>query len=120
MTAKDELGVPEGLIENPSSLISSLRMAGTDVYGSDGKRLGSIHSAMINKQTGQATYVTISFSDRPGISDYVRALRWETLRYDEGRCGYVIVMTTEELEKTPLFRLDQADRPQRLQIGVPL
>ena len=37
-------------------LISSRRVEGTNVFDADGKKLGTVHSVMINKRSGQVAY----------------------------------------------------------------
>ena len=93
-------------------LISSRRVEGTPVYNRTDQRLGSIHSVMIDKQSGRVAYAVLSFGGFLGMGENVTPVPWEVLKYDVDLDAYVIDLTREQLEKAPTLRLDQADRPQ--------
>lgn len=94
-------------------LISSRRVEGTPVYNGAGDKLGTVHSVMIEKQSGRVAYAVLSFGGFLGIREHVHPVPWEMLRYDVDRDGYAVEMSREQLEQAPTMRLDDTDRPRR-------
>lgn len=99
-------------IDTAHALISSRRVEGTAVYNRSDQRLGSIHSVMIDKNSGKVAYAVLSFGGVFGLGEQVHPVPWEVLSYDVDLDAYVIDLTRDELENAPTLRLDQADRPQ--------
>jgi uncharacterized protein YrrD len=50
----------EQAVDHTHELISSRRVEGTPVYDRDGRKLGSIHSVMIEKRSGKVAYAVLS------------------------------------------------------------
>ena len=88
-------------------LIRSDRVEGTNVYNSQGEKLGSVDCVMLDKQQGKVAYVVMSFGGFLGIGEKRHPLPWQTLTYDEQKDGYVVNLTKDQLEKAPT--LDQGD-----------
>jgi hypothetical protein len=110
MTEEGEGSKP---VEDQShALISSRRVEGTPVYNLQGAKLGTIHSVMIDKLSGQVAYAIMSFGGFLGVGGQVHPVPWEMLDYDPDRDGYVVDLTREKLEQAPAFQLDEADRPR--------
>jgi len=92
-------------------LISSRRVEGTAVYSGPGDKLGTIHSVMIGKRSGQVAYAVLSAGGWLGIGAHVHPLPWELLTYDVDRDGYVVAVDRDQLEQAPSMTLDETDRP---------
>jgi sporulation protein YlmC with PRC-barrel domain len=92
-------------------LISSLRVEGTPVFDRRGEKMGSIHSVMLDKVSGQAAYAVLSFGGFLGFGTRVYPVPWSMLTYDKGLHGYYITVTREDIEAAPYMELDKADRP---------
>ncbi len=101
----------DGVVDLSHELISSARMEGTPVFNKQGTKLGTVHSVMIYKKTGQVAYAVLSFGGFLGLGTHVHPLPWELLDYDADRHGYVVDLSREMLEKAPTLHLDEADRP---------
>jgi hypothetical protein len=111
--APDDTGAPGSAVEDSAhALISSRRVEGTPVYNRAGDKLGTIHSVMIEKLSGQVAYALMSFGGFLGVGGKVHPVPWAMLDYDPDRDGYVVDLTREKLEEAPAFRLDEADRPR--------
>lgn len=93
------------------ALISSRRVEGTSVYSESGEKLGTIHSVMIGKKSGQVAYAVLSAGGWLGIGAHVHPLPWELLTYDVDRDGYVVAIGKEQLRDAPSMTLDETDRP---------
>ncbi len=93
-------------------LISSRRVEGTAVYNGAEKRLGTIHSVMIDKRSGKVAYALLSFGGFLGIAGRVHPIPWEMLTYDVDLDGYKADLDRDQLENAPTLHLDDAERPQ--------
>ena len=86
-----------------SSIISSDKVNGTNVYNPAGEKLGSIDSLMIDKLSGKVRYAVMEFGGFLGIGTDRYPLPWETLKYDTGMNGYVVSLTKDQLESAPRY-----------------
>lgn len=116
-TAEDRAPGPGSLalerVADPAHrLVSSRRVEGTPVYSRFGEKLGSVHSVMIDKRSGQVAYALMSFGGFLGVGGQVHPVPWAMLDYDGDEDGYVVDLTREKLNDAPSFRLDEADRPR--------
>lgn len=93
------------------ALISSRRVEGTAVYSEAGEKLGTVHSVMIGKTSGQVAYAVLSAGGWLGIGAHVHPLPWALLTYDVDRDGYVVGISREQLRDAPSMTLDETDRP---------
>lgn len=91
-----------------SSVISSDRVNGTNVYNPVGDKLGSIESLVIDKLSGQVRYAVMEFGGFLGIGTDRYPLPWDTLTYDPEREGYVVSLSKEQLEKAPRYERETA------------
>jgi len=103
------------IVDHSHQLISSARVEGTPVFDPSGTKLGSVHSVMIHKTSGQVAYAVLSFGGFLGIGSHVYPIPWEMLTYDEGRHGYVVNVTAETIRKAPNMSLDETDRPREME-----
>lgn len=107
------LTLPAEVIEDRRHrLISTRRVEGTSVYNSEGERLGTVHSVMLDKASGRAAYAVMSFGGFLGLGKLAHPVPWEMLTYSEERDGYVVDLSREQLDKAPMFHLDESDRPR--------
>jgi hypothetical protein len=84
-------------------LISSNKVEGTDVFSTDGEKIGSIDHLMIGKRSGRVEYAVMSFGGFLGIGESFTPLPWETLDYDADRSGYVVNIDKNLLKDAPRF-----------------
>ena len=89
-----------------SSLIASDQVSGTKVYAADGSKLGTVHSFIVAKQSGQVTYVVISTGGFLGLGQAYHPLPWSALTYDQQQGGYVIQIDKSMLAGGPSYRPD--------------
>lgn len=88
--------------------VASNRVEGTTVYGPDGRKLGTVHSFMVDKLTGQVAYAVLSFGGFLGLGQRYHPLPWSSLRYDGAREEYVVNVDKAMLEGSPSYRPDDA------------
>ena len=89
-------------------LIASDKVEGTAVYNRAGDRLGSVHTVMIDKFSGQVSYAVMSFGGFLGIGERYHPLPWGALTYDTRLGGYVVDLGREQLEGAPSHGRDEA------------
>ena len=87
-------------------MISSRKVEGTATYGTDGEKLGTIESFMVNKLSGQVEYAVLQFGGLFGIGSEYYPIPWNHLRYSAEHGGYVVDLDRAVLEKAP--RYDEA------------
>ena len=99
-------------------LISSNRIEGTPVFDRYRKKIGTIHSVMIEKQSGQVAYAVLTFGGFLGLGSRAYPLPWSMLTYEREQHGYCVELRREDIESAPYMTLDQADRPHTSQEPV--
>ncbi len=84
-------------------LIGSDRVEGTNVYRSDGKKIGEIERVMIDKLSGQAAYAVMSFGGFLGLGEDHYPVPWSRLHFNEKLGGYELNLTDEQLKNAPHY-----------------
>jgi PRC-barrel domain protein len=90
-------------------LIGSDKVEGTNVYGADDKKVGSIERVMINKRSGKVAYAVMSFGGFLGMGDDHYPIPWPSLTYDTRLGGYRTAITADQLEGAPRYRGEEWD-----------
>ncbi len=92
------------------NLIASDKVEGTAVFNMQGDKLGTVDNVMIDKREGNVAYAVMSFGGFLGMGEKHHPLPWKTLNYDEGRDGYVVNLSKEQLKDAPTFDRNEQDR----------
>lgn len=90
-----------------TNLISSDRVEGTEVYGSNREHIGEIHSLMIDKVSGRIAYALMSFGGFLGLGKNYYPIPWSKLSYDMGEGGYRTDLTEDQISNAPGYTQDQ-------------
>lgn len=86
----------------PTLLLVQATIAATlKVDGRDGDHVGSIHAAMIHKDTGQVTYAVLSLGGFLGMGKSYYPVPFSLLTYDPVRDAYVVTIDKRVLEGGP-------------------
>ena len=91
----------------PHELIASDRVEGTNVYRSDGTKIGHIERIMIDKRSGQAAYAVMNFGGFLGLGEDSYPLPWSVLTYNTALGGYEVDVTDAQLKSAPRLRSDE-------------
>lgn len=91
-----------------NSVISSRRVAGTDVYNAGGERLGTIDDLMIDRVTGEVLFAVMEFGGFLGVGTDRYPIPWRRLTYDTGLQGYVVPLSIPQLEGAPKYESTKA------------
>jgi hypothetical protein len=88
-------------------LISSTKVEGTPVVGTDGETLGHIQSFMVDKYTGRVAYAVMKFGGTMGVGASLFPLPWPILEYDVEKDGYALDISKEQLADAPSFEANK-------------
>jgi sporulation protein YlmC with PRC-barrel domain len=86
-----------------SDLIASDKVEGTNVYRSDGEKIGDIERVMIDKRSGKVAYAVMSFGGFMGFGEDYYPLPWSRLTYNERLGGYEVNIEESELRDAPKY-----------------
>lgn len=78
------------------------------VVARDGHKLGSVHSFIVDKPTGQVAFAVLSFGGFLGLGQKYHPVPWAVLSYDPAREAYVVDVDKAMLEGSPSYRPDDA------------
>lgn len=92
------------------NLISSEKVEGTNVFATDGERIGTIDHLMIGKLSGRVEYAVMSFGGFLGMGEKYHPVPWDALSYDTDRGGYVINVDKGRLKEAPSY--ERGSRPE--------
>lgn len=91
-----------------SRLIACSPSASMTVFGRDGRKLGSLHSFIVDKPTGRLAFAVLSFGGFLGLGQKYHPVPWTLLAYDGDRDGFVLDIDKAMLEGSPSYRPDDA------------
>ena len=94
-------------------LIASNKVEGTAVSDSAGEKLGTIHTFMVEKRTGQVEYAVLSSGGLFGAKGRYYPVPWNELSYDTERGGYVVGHGRDRFEGAPSFEAGSEPRYDR-------
>ena len=97
----------------PTPLIESDQVEGMSVYSGQGTQIGTIKRLIIDRSSGRAVYLVITFVASFGLDDVPYVIPWARLAYDEDDGGYHSDISETELRSAPAVArgdVDWADR----------
>ena len=84
-------------------LIGSDKVEGTNVYRSNGEKIGQIERVMLGKTSGKVAYAVMSFGGFLGLGHEHYPVPWSRLTYNERLGGYELNVSDKELKSAPKF-----------------
>src|ERR1700676_5382239 len=81
------------------SLVASDKVEGTDVYGTDEKKIGKLEGVMIDKISGKVAHAVLSFGGFMGMGEDYYPVPWSMLKYDTKLGGYRVSLTKDQLDR---------------------
>lgn len=100
-------GAEAGSRDGIKRLISA-RVDDTNVYDTDGRRLGTLYSVHIDRWSGQVEYAVLSFGGFLGLGQSYHPIPFQMLSVNEDRGGYTVHLGRSVLEGGPNYRPDTA------------
>jgi hypothetical protein len=89
-----------------ATLIGSDKVEGTNVYRSNGDKIGSIERVMLDKQSGKVAYAVMSFGGFLGIGHDHYPVPWSLLTYSPRLGGYEVNISDQQLKGAPSYAND--------------
>src|SRR5438874_8967109 len=84
-------------------LIGSDKVEGTNVYRSNGEKIGQIERVMLGKRSGKVAYAVMSFGGFLGLGHDHYPVPWSRLTYNEQLGGYEVNVSDKELQGAPKY-----------------
>ncbi len=101
-------------VRETGELIASDKVEGTNVYRSDGDKIGHIERIMIDKKSGQTAYAVMNFGGFLGMGEESYPLPWQVLTYNPDLGGYEVNVPDSQLKDAPKYgNRDDWTRPDR-------
>ena len=88
------------------ALIGSDKVEGTNVYRSNGDKIGSIERIMLDKHSGKVAYAVMSFGGFLGIGHEHYPVPWSLLNYNTKLGGYEVNISDQQLKGAPSYGND--------------
>ena len=104
MSAETTSGIPGSHDQREThDLIGSDKVEGTNVYRSNGEKVGEIERIMLEKRSGRVAYAVMSFGGFLGVGHDHYPVPWARLTYNERLGGYEVNISDEELKGAPKY-----------------
>ncbi len=88
-------------------VLSASTLEDTDVYNTDGDKLGEIEEIMINVETGSVAYAVLEFEEGfLNMKEKLFAVPWESFQIDEDNERFILDVSKEKLQSAPGFDKD--------------
>lgn len=85
------------------ALIGSDKVVGTNVYRSNGDKVGHIERVMIDKRSGKVAYAVMGFGGFLGLGEDYYPVPWSLLTYSEQLDGYEVNISEAQLHSAPKY-----------------
>lgn len=85
------------------AVISSDRVIGSSVHGTDGRKIGTLEKVLLKRNSGRVVYAVLGFGGFLGIGTDHYPVPWQMLHFDERLDGYVADLTKRDIEHAPRF-----------------
>lgn len=90
-----------------TSAICAKKVLGTNVYDTQGSKIGSIEDIVLDKLSNNILFAVVSFGGFLGIGEKYHPMPWSSLDYDEKQDGYVVAMTKDQLKAAPSSSIEE-------------
>lgn len=85
-------------------LLSSNHVGGMAVIGRNGEKIGTIHSFMIDPQSGRIALAVVSLGGFLGLGESYHPLPWPLLAHNEAKNSFAINADDAVLKGGPTFK----------------
>lgn len=92
--------------EHSSSIVKSCEVIGVTVKNSVGENLGKIEEIVLDKVTGQAHYVVLSFGGFMNMGEKYFAFPWKSISYSPNDESFILNVSKEKLKNAEGFDKD--------------
>lgn len=89
-----------------NNVVKSTEVVGVGVKNPKKESLGEIEEVMLDKRSGRAAYVVLSFGGFLGMGEKLFALPWNAISYDQNEDCFILDRSKESLKNAPGFDKD--------------
>jgi sporulation protein YlmC with PRC-barrel domain len=93
-----------------TSAIRAKKVLGTNVYDTQGNRIGTIEDIVLDKLSNNIQFAVVSFGGFLGMAEKYHPMPWSALDYDPEQDGYVVTMTKDQLQAAPASSIEELTR----------
>jgi sporulation protein YlmC with PRC-barrel domain len=93
--------VPRPPMPNPLTQEDLSRVKGTDVYGTDDKKIGSINTVLMDPQSKTIDRLVVKAGGVLGVGGHDVAIPVDQFTWDRGKEGFKLSKTADELKAMP-------------------
>jgi hypothetical protein len=106
-----QMAAPRAPLPNPLTQEDVSKIKGTDVYGADDKKLGSIDTVLIDPQTKMIDRLVVKAGGVLGVGGHDVALALDQFKWDGAKEGFLVSKTADELKAMPEWKAANAGAP---------
>ena len=96
--AAGAMSAPKAPAVNPLTDEDVSQIKGTDVYGSDGKKIGTVSTALMKPESKTIDRLVVSSGGVLGVGAHRVALPIDQFKWDAGEDGFVIAKNADDLK----------------------
>jgi sporulation protein YlmC with PRC-barrel domain len=90
-----------------TSAISARKVIDTDVFDASGKKIGEVNDVVLDKTSNNIMFAIVGFGGLMGVGEKYHPIPWSELDYKEGRKGYVVGFTKDQLAAAPAGSIEE-------------
>jgi sporulation protein YlmC with PRC-barrel domain len=98
--------VADTIPSNATILVPAHKVRGTAVFGRDGDRLGTVDELILDKGTGEVTFVILTSGGFLALGQSYHPIPWSVFRYDAKHDRYTVAVDKRLLDGAPSYRSD--------------
>ena len=84
--------------EHSNNVVKTADVIGKTVYNNKAEKLGKIEEIVLDKTSGKARYVVLSFDTFMGFGGKYFAFPWQAISYDPEQKGFILNVEKEKLD----------------------
>jgi sporulation protein YlmC with PRC-barrel domain len=89
-----------------TSAILASKVKGTAVYNTRGEKIGHVEDIVLDKLSNNIEFAILGFGGMLGMGEKYHPVPWGMLNYNPDKEGYVVPLTTDVMERAPVYRLE--------------
>lgn len=93
-----------------TTAIRASNTIGTNVYNSQGDKIGKVEDVMLNKTDNSILFAVVGFGGFLGMGEKFHPVPWSALDYSKEHEGYVVAYTKEQLQAAPADSIQELTR----------
>jgi sporulation protein YlmC with PRC-barrel domain len=90
--------------------IRASKVIGTSVYNNSGEKIGKVEDVVLDKLSNNIMFAVVGFGGFLGMNEKFHPLPWSTLDYQQGKDGYVVNLSKDQLKAAPAEDIDTLTR----------